>query len=93
MSRESFLQLKGVKVLNWNFENNWWIYSENMTEDEKKNHPEYETTGGYLKSVDFKTACQMMWEKLDSDERKAVVEIPNFDADIFKEITGIGVDL
>ena len=62
-----------------------------MTDDEKKAHPEYETTGGYLKSVDFKTACKMMWDNLDDADRQTVREIPNFDADVFEEITGIKV--
>ncbi len=62
-----------------------------MTEKEKATHPEHETTGGYLKTVDFRTACSMMWKKLDNEERAAVIEIPNFDADVFKDITGIDI--
>ena len=63
-----------------------------MTNEEKKSHPEYKATGGYLKTVDFKTACQMMWDSLDNEDRQEVREIPNFDADIFEEITGIKVN-
>lgn len=57
--RDEFLRSKGIRILNWNYENNWWIYSENMTDEEKNAHPEHETTGGYLKTVDFKTACKI----------------------------------
>ena len=92
IKRNELLDLKGLSVLKWNYENNWWIYSENMTEEEKRNHPEHKTTGGYLKTVDFKTACKMMWDKLDDDEKQAVKELPNFDADVFEEITGIKVE-
>ena len=92
IKRNELLDLKGLSVLKWNYENNWWIYSENMTEEEKQNHPEHKTTGGYLKTVDFKTACKMMWDKLDDDEKQAVKELPNFDADVFEEITGIKVE-
>ena len=91
ISRDDFCECKGICVLNWNFEDHWWIYADNMTDDEKKAHPEYETTGGYLKSVDFKTACKMMWDNLDDTDRQAVREIPNFDATVFEEITGIRV--
>ena len=77
--------------MNWKYENNWWIYSENMTDEEKKAHPEHETTGGYLKTVNFKTACSMMWDNLTDDEKEAVKQIPNFDAKVFEEITGIKV--
>ena len=89
MSRDEIHSLKGIQILNWNFENSWWIYSVNMSDDEKKSNPKYETTGGYLKTVDFKTACKMMWEKLSENERQEVMKLPNFDSNIFYEITGI----
>ena len=88
---ETIIECKGVRVLRWNYENNWWIYSQNMTEEEKKEHPEHETLGGYLKVIPYKDACRLMWDKLDDDEKQAIKEIPYFDADVFKEITGIDV--
>ena len=81
--------IKGVKVLNWNYENDWWIYEENMTDEEKENNPTYKTTGGYLKTIPFKDACVLMWDNLDESDREEVRKIPNFDAKIFEEITGI----
>ena len=89
MSRNEIHSLKGIQILDWNFENSWWIYSVNMSDDEKKSNPTYETTGGYLKTVDFKTACKMMWENLSENERQEVMKLPNFDSNIFYEITGI----
>ena len=89
MRMDEFRKLEGVQVLTWNYENNWWIYSDNMTSEEKAIHPEHETTGGYLKTVPFHEACRMMWDRLDEKERNAVRAIPNFDAKIFKEITAI----
>lgn len=91
MTYEEFLSIRGVLVLNQNYENNLWVCSNDMTDEEKEAYPEHETTGGYLKTVDFKTACKMMWNKLNDEEKQAVREIPNFDADVFKEITGIDV--
>lgn len=91
MSRDDFNNLLAVRAMRWNYENNWWIYSENMTDEEKANHPEHETTGGYLKTVDFKTACGLMWNNMSDDEKAAVKDIPNFDATVFEEITGIKV--
>ena len=93
MSRSEFLNNKGVKILNWNYENNWWIYSQNMTDEEKATHPEYTTTGGYLKTVSFKEACKIMWDKLTDEEKAEVTKIPNFDSKIFEEITGIKVEM
>lgn len=91
IDRETFLSCDGIRALNCNFSNNIWICSEDMTAEEKKSHPEHECTGGYLESLDFKDACRLMWDKLSDDEKKAVCEIPNFDPDVFEEITGIDV--
>ena len=90
-SHDEIFNCKGIEILNWNFKNSWWIYSENMSDEEKTLHPEHKTTGGYLKTVDFKTACKMMWNKLSDDEKQSVKEIPNFNAEVFKEITGIEI--
>ena len=92
MQRKEVYNLAGIQILNRNFENSWWIYSENMSAEEKAAHPEHETTGGYLKTVDFKTACKMMWESLNNEEKETVKAIPNFDAEVFESITGISVD-
>ena len=89
MTYEEITQLPGIQILNWNYENNWWIYSENMSEEEKAAHPEHETTGGYLKSIPFKEACAIMWKNLSDEEKLEVCRIPNFDPDIFERITGI----
>ena len=91
MNRYDFNNLLAVQAMRWKFENNFWIYSENMTEEEKNSHPEHETTGGYLKTVDYKTACSLMWENMTDNERAAVKDIPNFDADVFEVITGIKI--
>ena len=74
-----------------NFRLTEWIIDYNMTEEEKNTHPEYKTTGGYLKRNDFKEACQKMWDRFDKTERNKIKKLPNFDKDIFKEITGIEV--
>ena len=89
MSRDDIRNTKGFQVLNWNYADSWWIYSDNMTAEEKTAHPEHVTTGGYLKTVDFETACKIMWENLDDEEKKSVTQIPNFDAKVFESITGI----
>ena len=81
------------QILRWNFENSVWIYEENMTDEEKKEHPEYKTTGGYLKVFEFKEACKNMWNNLTKEEKnKVITELPNFDADKFNLITGIDIN-
>ncbi|MGN1109653.1 MAG: pentapeptide repeat-containing protein [Oscillospiraceae bacterium] len=69
-----------------------WIDFEDMTDEEKTAHPEAKTTGGYLKKLD-NSACAVAWWRGLSDDEKAVIKaIPNFDKEIFKEITGVDVD-
>lgn len=68
-----------------------WIYAEYMTDDEKREHPEYILAGGYLKHVGEETGRQAWWDELSDDDKKAVMNIPNFDKEIFEQITGIKV--
>ncbi|WFD12244.1 DUF7666 domain-containing protein [Tepidibacter hydrothermalis] len=68
-----------------------WIWSDDMTDEEKEQHPEYKTTDGYLKVRDNKNACIEWWNGLSEIRRNVIKEIPNFDADKFFEITGIRV--
>ena len=69
-----------------------WIYSEDMTDEEKAEHPTHETTGGYLKVLD-KSECGQLWWGSLSDRRKEIIKaIPNFDAEIFFQCTGVRVD-
>ena len=69
-----------------------WVYEEDMTDAEKAAHPTYETTGGYLKVLDESECGQLWWGSL-SDRRKEIIKaIPNFDAEIFFQCTGVMVD-
>ena len=69
-----------------------WVYEEDMTDEEKAAHPTYETTGGYLKVLDESECGQLWWGSL-SDRRKEIIKaIPNFDAEIFFQCTGVKVD-
>lgn len=61
-----------------------------MSEEEKAKHPEYITTGGYLKeTIVTKEHKQKWWDELPNKDKLAIYSIPNFDADKFTECTGI----
>jgi hypothetical protein len=68
-----------------------WVYSENMSDDDKKKYPTHETTGGYLKVKTMYEAWADMWGNLSAKKRKLFTDLENFDADKFKVITGIDV--
>ena len=63
-----------------------------MTDTEKKANPAYETNGGYLKKRTYHEAWQIMWNGWTKEQQDSIKKLPNFDKDIFKEITGIEVE-
>ena len=69
-----------------------WIYLEDMTDEEKEQHPEHKTTGGYLKELDRSECNQIWWNSLSEMERNIIRNIPNFDEVIFSKITGIEIE-
>ena len=68
-----------------------YVYLSDMTDEEKAAHPEAETTGGYLKERTTAYNARKWWAGLTADDRNAILSLPNFDAAIFREITGIDV--
>ena len=69
-----------------------WVGLDLMTDIEKEFNPEYETTGGYLKMFKATTEDkQTWWDNLSNKDKQEVLSLPNFNADIFEEITGINV--
>ena len=69
-----------------------WVYEEDMTDEEKAAHPTYETTGGYLKVLDESECGQLWWGSLSDHGKEIIKAIPNFDAEIFFQCTGVRVD-
>ena len=61
------------------------------TDDEKKNDKKKALAGGYLKKYEYKEACANWWEGMSEENRAIVKSIPNFDADVFEDITGIRI--
>ncbi len=68
-----------------------FVSSNKMTDEEKKAHPYYETTGGYSKTLKYKEAWRLSWDKASDTDRRKVLSIPNWDNKKFKIITGIDV--
>ena len=64
-----------------------------MTDEEKTAHPEAKTTGDYLKQLDNSECGSIWWRGLNDYEKSIIKAIPNFDKEIFKEITGVDVDM
>ena len=69
------------------FDLNEWICLKDMSDEEKKDNPSCEITGGYLKKVSYKEA----WQKCPSEFIEKVKKLKNFDVGKFEEITGLKV--
>mgnify|MGYP006304007931 FL=1 len=63
-----------------------------MTQEEKREHPEYKTTGGFLRVLDYKEAFQESYNSASREEQLKIKNLPNFDAEKFYQISGIRVE-
>jgi len=70
-----------------------WIDEAEMSDAEKQENPNYSCTGGYLKKFDYKEAFTKSVTKASKEERDMIRALPNFDADIFLEISGVDLRL
>ena len=83
-----------VKIPSWcYFELTVWVSHDTATEEEKTEHKaEIEIYGGFLKTIDYKDAWRLAWNKASIEERKKLFELPNWDNEVFKKITGIDAE-
>ena len=68
-----------------------WVQLSDMSDEEKIVHSTCKTTGGYLKILDESKCVQLWWNVLPEEDKQVILSLPNFDADIFEECTGIRV--
>ena len=69
-----------------------WISEENMTDTQKIDNPNFYITKGTLITRSYKEAWQLAWDTMDTQTKDRFLKLPNFNADIFEEITGIKVN-
>ena len=66
-----------------------FIDGSDMTEEEKENHPEYKTIGGYIKTfVATKENKEKWWNDLSVTDKDTIRALPNFDFDKFRQCVG-----
>ena len=81
-----------ARTLFMNIEVSLFVPSNIMTDQEKLDNPKYETIEGYIKTIPFKEAFQNAWHNWTQENRNEFLNLPNFDKDIFFEISGIKID-
>jgi hypothetical protein len=75
------------------FDLNVWVSHDTATDEEKEEHKqEIEVCGGFLKTLEYKEAFKLAWDKASKEEHKQLLDLPNWNNEIFKEISGIDAE-
>ena len=70
-----------------------WVSHDTATDKEKKKHKkEIEIYGGFLKTLTYKEAFRLAWSKAEFSERKKLFSLPNWNNEIFMQISGIDAE-
>ena len=48
-----------------------WVEEPDMTDEEKSKNPTYKTTGGYLKSYEYKEAWRNEWDSATQEDKES----------------------
>lgn len=76
-----------------NFSTNVWVTLDKATEREKIIHTEeIKTFGGFLKTLSYKKAFRIAWDCADREDKEKLFKLPNWNNEIFKEISGIDAE-
>jgi len=70
---------------------NIWMEWNDMSDTEKKANKDAFVTDGYLKVIDYKKAWKIAYDEASKEDIRLLKALPNFDAEVFKEITGIKI--
>ena len=71
-----------------------FVSYDTATDEERNRHKkDIGTCGGFLKTIPYKEAWRRSWDKASDADRWKVLKLPNWDNEVFKEISGIDVEL
>ena len=70
-----------------------WVSHDTATDKEKEEHKkEFEISGGYLKTLEYKEAWRLAWNRASKEKHEQLLKLPNWNNEVFKEITGIDAE-
>ena len=70
-----------------------WVSHDTATDEEKETHKiDIETCGGFTKAISYKKAFRIAWNKASKEEHKKLLKLPNWNNEIFMEISGIDAE-
>ena len=68
-----------------------WVDESDMTDAQKKEDPDFHARGGQLQTKEYKQAWREAYAAATPEDIELLKALPNFDADVFEELTGIKV--
>ena len=70
-----------------------WVSHDTATAEEKEAHKiDIETCGGFIKTIPYKEAFRIAWDKASKEEHAKLLKLPNWNNEIFMEISGIDAE-
>ena len=93
-NRETNVSRESIRYPNFfYFDLTQFVSYDTATDEERKEHKrDIEVCGGFLKTIPYKDAWRKSWDKASDEDRRRVLDLPNWDNEVFKEITGIDVE-
>lgn len=91
VSMEEFRNIKLPKFLY--FDLVIWVPRSKASKEEKSQHAkEIKTLGGFNKELSYKEAFRLAWDNASKEEHRELLNLPNWNNKIFKEISGIDAE-
>ena len=93
-NKETNKKREEIEIPGWcYFDLTVWVSHDTATEEEKEEHKkEIEVCGGFLKTLEYKEAWRLAWDKASKEEHKMLFNLPNWDNEVFQKITGIDAE-
>ena len=66
-----------------------WVAESDMSDQEKIDNKDFHVCGGYLRQNDMMDEWRKAYEGATEDDIQKCRDLPNFDYDVFEEITGL----
>ena len=92
--KETDVKKEDIDFPSWlYFDLTQWVSYDTATDKEKIEHKnEIESFGGFLKTLAYKEAFRLAWSKAEFSERKKLFSLPNWNNEIFMQISGIDAE-
>jgi len=93
-NKETNVSRKDIDIPSFlHFDLTVWVSHDTATDEEKETHKiDIETCGGFTKAISYKEAFHIAWNKASKEEHKMLLKLPNWNNEIFMEISGIDAE-